>query len=365
MKYRGKGQKKILVIGEAPGAEEDKQNEQFVGKAGQRLEYELKRQGIDFNRDCWKTNAVRCRPVDNKTPNSDQIAACRPAVFDEIKQLKPQLILLFGLPAIESVIGHIWDSSGKVTIGKWLGWTIPNQQWNSWLSCNYHPSYLNRQDDKLLDLIFRKHLKKAVNKAKARPWPDGPPNYEEEIELLYKPRQIIQALKDSYKGIFSFDYEANCLKPEYTKAKIVSCSVCWKGKRTFAFPWYPEIMKAMSQLLRGPAKKIAANIKFENRWTQYVLGHPVRDWYWDTMLASHILNSIGGITGLKFQAFVRLGQLPYDQHIQPFLQSRNKDQHLNRISEIPLKKLLLYNGMDSRLEYEVALLQRKDMQRCR
>jgi len=93
MKFHGKGEKKILVIGEAPGKQEDEANEQFIGKAGKRLRHEFKLCDINLNRDCWKTNAIRCRPPANATPDSKQINYCRPALFAEIKKLKPHYVL--------------------------------------------------------------------------------------------------------------------------------------------------------------------------------------------------------------------------------------------------------------------------------
>jgi len=111
-------------------------------------------------------------------------------------------------------------------------------------------------------------------------------------------------------------------------------------------------------LLKSSIGKIASNLKFEERWTRYFLKHRVRNWDWDTMLAAHVLNNATGITGLKFQAFVQLGQSQYDKHIEPYLKS-SKGQHLNRIREIPLKDLLVYNGMDSFLEIKLATLQKR------
>jgi len=361
MKYTGKGERKILIVGEAPGVEEDKVNEQFVGKAGKRLKQELKRQGVDLFRDCWKTNAIRCRPPENKKPDNKQIAYCRPALFSEIEQLKPISILLFGNVAAKSVLGHLWDNSEGYEMSTWTDWLIPNRKPNSWISVHYHPSYLERQGDGLLDLLFQRHLKRALKKTE-RPW-DKIPNYENDIDILYTPKTIIPCIQGliNWGEPIAFDYETNCLKPEYEGAEIVSCSICWgeDGEdKVIAFPWMKEILKAMDLLLKSPVPKIASNMKFEERWTKYVFGHPVKNWAWDTMLAAHTLNNNGGVTGLKFQAFTRLGQPPYDKHIESYLKPARK-QYLNRIREIPLKDLLLYNGMDSLCEYLVMQKQKK------
>jgi len=355
MAYKGGGRKKILVIGEAPGAEEDKRNEQFVGKAGQRLKYELKKCGISLHADCWKTNAIRCHPIGNATPDSKQIGYCRPALFAEIKKLNPHSILLFGGVAADAVLGHLWNDGNSFTVAKWTDWLIPHQELNCWISVHYHPSYLERVHDDLTDLLFRKHLKKAVRKKK-RPWKTVP-NYQDEIELIYKPSDVFLALADMNK-VCAFDYETNCLKPEYEGAEIVSCAFS-DGKRTFAFPWSSDVAEGVSVTLKSiSTKKIASNLKFEERWTRHFLKHRVHNWDWDTMLAAHVLNNATGITGLKFQSFVQLGQSQYDKHIEPYLKS-SKGQHINRIREIPLKDLLVYNGLDSLLEFKLATLQKR------
>lgn len=363
MSYTGKGKQKILIIGDAPGSVEDERNQQFVGRAGKRLWREIKRTNKILKSDCWVTNAIRCKPNENKTPDSKTIANCRPALFAEIKKLRPKNILLFGSAAAESVLGHLWGGGGKFSLDQWTNWVIPHQELNAWISVHHHPSYLERKQDHLLDLLFRRGLKRALRK-RGRPWKELP-SFSDEVELLYKPKTIANRLRDIKTGAIAFDYEANCLKPEYKGAKIYSCSVCWDGVETFAFPWtldvWDERIYAISDLLKSPVKKIASNMKFEERWTRHFLQHPVKNWVWDTMLSAHVLNNATGITGLKFQAFVRLGQAPYDKYIEPYLKSP-KGEHINRIDKIPLKDLLVYNGMDSLLEYKLAVIQRKDTQ---
>jgi DNA polymerase I-like protein with 3'-5' exonuclease and polymerase domains len=175
------------------------------------------------------------------------------------------------------------------------------------------------------------------------------------------PKTIIRCIKGliNWGEPIAFDYETNCLKPEYPGAEIVSCSICWGDKHVIAFPWTEKIAEAMDLLLKSPVRKIASNMKFEERWTKYVFGYPVQNWDWDTMLAAHVLNNSRGVTGLKFQSFVCLGQPNYERHIEHYLTPGRK-QYLNRIREIPLKDLLIYNGMDSLLEMKLSQLQKKD-----
>jgi uracil-DNA glycosylase len=354
MKYAGEGRHKIMIIGQAPGENEDRRGEPFVGKAGQRLQRELKRCGVNLNRDCWKTNAVRCHIKDNVAPDSKTIGYCRPALFQEIETLKPHHILLFGKEAAESVMGHLWGSESLTT---WMDWVIPYQKYNCWISVHYHPSYLERSHDDLLDLIFHRGLKKAFEQ-RARPWPQIP-DYESEVDIIYKDTDALLATRDMAGSLFAFDYETNCLKPEYKGAEIVSCAMS-NGTKTFAFPWSARTAESISTLLKSTAGKIASNMKFEERWTRHFLGHRVRNWDWDTMLAAHLLNNREGVTGLKFQTFVLLGLPPYNKHVEPYLKSA-KGNPINRIRELPLKDLLLYNGLDALLEYKIAAIQKRSV----
>lgn len=358
MPYKGKGRRQILIIGEAPGADEDDKNEQFVGKTGRRLEQELADVGIDMNRDCWKQNAVRCRPVKNKTPDTQTIQFCRPALFADIEELQPKHIWLFGSIPLKSVIGHLWGNE-KVEALTWAGWHIPCESPNAWISHHYHPSYLERKHDPLIELIFRNNLKEAASKLDIGR-PPKQPDLRDEVEIIYKPSQVRKALDEIRSGRIAFDLECNTLKPEYEGSKIISCSVCWNGKRTYAYPWEGEAIDATARLLKTPLKKIAAHMKFEERWIYNKLGFRVNNLHWDTVLGAHILNYAKGVTGVKFQTFVRLGILPYDAHIKRFLKAK-KGTHINQIEELPLRDVLEYNGMDSLCEYKLWKLQRKEL----
>ena len=123
-------------------------------------------------------------------------------------------------------------------------------------------------------------------------------------------------------------------------------------------PWTREAVDATSLLLKSPMGKIAANIKFENVWTKTFLGHWVKNWVHDTMLGAHVLNNSPKVSNLTFQAFVYLGMPRYDQFTKSYLKSGSTNK-LNRIKDLDLKDLLLYNGLDVLLEYNLAMIQMK------
>ena len=361
MKPFGEGRMKILVVAEAPGSNEDKEGRPLIGISGMHLETTLKNIGVNMTRDCWRTNAVICHPKDNKTPDSDKIQACYPNLVKTINELKPNVIILLGGIAIESFIGPLWKEKLE-GVNRWVGWCIPCQKVNAWVCPTYHPSYLKRMHDQTLDMFFKKHLHQAVLKAKNKPF-DTVPDYRNEIETIFNPSKAAKAIKNITKqeGVIAFDYETNTLKPDPNYAQIVSCSVCHNGKRTIAFPWTLEPIEAMVELLKSDAKKIASNMKFEDRWTKSKLGFHIKHWFWDTMIAAHILDNRPNISSLKFQSLVLLGVEKYDLHIKPYLEAQYAER--NRIKELDLKDLLIYNGLDSLLEYKVAMKQMKILNR--
>lgn len=365
MPATGEGRKKILVLAEAPGAEEDRRNIQLIGKAGKRLRRSLRKLKISLDRDCWKTNSIICRREENKTPEDYMIEACRPNLIKTIKKYNPNLILLLGGVALKSLLPVVWDKDVGAA-GRWGGYCIPCQELNVWIVATYHPSFLLRKHDVVLDKIFQRHLRLMLGKYKNKPWQQHP-NYEDHIEIIMRPSRAAKFIKNMIKkgGVVAFDYEANCLKPEWEKSEIITCSVCWNGKKTIAYPFTAEAIEATDLLLKSSStQKIASNLKFEDRWSRAKFGHPVRNWYWDTMLAAHVLNNTPDTTSIKFQGFVRLGMKPWDTHIEPYLKS-GKSSPYNRIKELDMKDLLLYNGLDSFIEYKVAMEQIKQFRYIR
>lgn len=355
MKPYGTGKGRVLVVGEAPGQTEDEQGRPFVGKAGQFLRQTLRALDINLDKDAITTNALICRPPANKTPDAKQIDYCRPNLSNTIRENHPRVIVTLGRSALASVLEPYW----KQDIGpleRWVGWKIPLSQ--HWICPTYHPSYLLRMKNAMLDQMFARHLKEAFAITADPPKAMA---YAERVQILYNDVDAVEAIRqvEAQGGWVAIDYETNCLKPELPKATIVSCAIS-NGRQTFAYPFVGRAIEATSQFLLNPQlKKIASNLKFEDRWTNQILKHEVSNWGWDTMLAAHCLDNRPGICSLKFQSLINLGVPTYNQHVEAYLQ--NSRGPYNRISEVNLSELLLYNGMDAVLEVRLARLQREWM----
>lgn len=355
MEPYGKGKKQVLVVGEAPGETEDQQGRPFIGKAGQYLRDVLDAMDVDLDKDAITTNACICRPPKNATPDPKQITWCRPNLLNTINEHNPRVVITLGSSALRSVLGPYWKSDIG-TLERWVGWQIPLAQ--HWVCPTYHPSFLLRMRSELLDKVFFQHLEAAFGITESpRPFPFD----TTKVERLYEEKDIVQGVEEieSSGRRVAFDYETNCLKPEYEKAKIYSCALS-NGKRTIAYPWAGAAIPATQRFLANAGVlKIASNLKFEDRWSRVRVQTKVRGWDWDTMLAAHCLDNRPGICSLKFQAFVNMGLVSYNEHIEPYLE--NHKGHYNRIHEISTSDLLLYNGMDALVEYYLARFQRRQM----
>ena len=95
---------RLMFIGEGPGADEDRQGEPFVGRAGQLLNRIIESIGLTRSQ-VYIANVVKCRPPDNRTPLPDEAATCSPFLFRQIRAIAPRVIVCLGTPAAQTVLG--------------------------------------------------------------------------------------------------------------------------------------------------------------------------------------------------------------------------------------------------------------------
>ena len=129
----------VLIIGEGPGEEEDRQGLPFVGRAGQLLDKMLNAIELDRNANCFIANIVKCRPPKNRDPEPDECAACRAFLDSQIDALQPKMILAMGRIASHNLLNT--DSSlGRLRNSFYEYKNIP-------VLVTYHPSALLRNED--------------------------------------------------------------------------------------------------------------------------------------------------------------------------------------------------------------------------
>lgn len=125
-----------LIIGEAPGADEDKQGEPFVGRAGQLLNSMLKAIGL-AREQVFIANILKSRPPNNRDPKPEEVRACIPYLYRQIELVNPTLILCVGRIAAQTLLDV------DTPIGKLRG-TVHRIAANRPMVVTYHPAYLLR-----------------------------------------------------------------------------------------------------------------------------------------------------------------------------------------------------------------------------
>jgi DNA polymerase len=111
----------LMFVGEAPGADEDRLGEPFVGRAGQLLTKIIEAIGL-AREDVYIANVIKCRPPGNRNPEPDEVATCEPFLFEQIDTIRPKVIVALGTFAAHALLktdtpisrlrGHVHDYRG-------------------------------------------------------------------------------------------------------------------------------------------------------------------------------------------------------------------------------------------------------------
>jgi DNA polymerase len=153
----------LLVIGEAPGAEEDRQGEPFVGRAGQLLNSMLRAMGHP-RETVYIANVLKCRPPGNRDPSPGESASCRPYLQRQLELLRPRLILAVGRIAAQNLL------ETDTPIGRLRGQVHRFGTEATPLVVTYHPAYLLRsQGEKRKAWVDLKFARQQL--ARLRPQP--------------------------------------------------------------------------------------------------------------------------------------------------------------------------------------------------
>ena len=139
-----------LIVGEAPGEEEDRQGLPFVGRAGQLLDRMLAAMGLTREQKVYIANVIKCRPPQNRNPDPAEIAQCTPYLLRQVELLQPKVILAMGRFAAQTVLaqGGAFDADTlrQMPLGKLRGQvhevTLAGQRLP--VVVTYHPAYLLR-----------------------------------------------------------------------------------------------------------------------------------------------------------------------------------------------------------------------------
>lgn len=144
----------VMLIGEGPGADEDRLGEPFVGKAGILMNHAFA--GLEIKREnVYIANIVKCRPPQNRVPEKEEATECIQYLRNQVTLIKPKIIVLLGSTALKNILGEQY----KITTSR--GTWIQNKEilyFPTW-----HPAALLRDENKKIE--FWRDLKEIKNKA--------------------------------------------------------------------------------------------------------------------------------------------------------------------------------------------------------
>ena len=133
---------KIMIIGEGPGAQEDKEGKPFVGRAGKLLDKMLASFQLD-RRKVYISNVVNYRPPENRAPSEAEIKRYLPYLKNHIEIISPKIVVLLGKTALNTLIGN--ESVISKARGKWIQKEIGSVK--IWIIASFHPAFLMRQPE--------------------------------------------------------------------------------------------------------------------------------------------------------------------------------------------------------------------------
>jgi len=343
----------IMIIGEAPGADEDELGRPFIGQAGRYLRKHIF-QGVGLDVDSiYMTNAVRCRPPGNKTPTKQNIRKCREHLVEEIKRVKPKVAILMGNVPLNSALylDKVKD------ISKYRGKLMWHSEWNCWIMPTFHPSapMRDRRDGlrwryKAMIEDFEDAIYCSISRKKAS-------SELPKFNIVTKDETLIRYLKMALTcSIVAVDIETDRLKPTND---ILGMSLCCRTNGRYYpvyFQWstLTECSDAVVLLtkLLGSEKvtKVFQNVEFDDKFLRFH-GFKTKGTVYDTMIAAHLLDE-NFSTGLDANTwrYLKFGGYSRPLHEYKF---ENKFTKTTSYKKIPFNVLAPYAALDALATFQL------------
>ena len=288
----------LIVIGEAPGAAEERTGKPFMGESGKILRSELRKNKLN---SVYITNVVKCRPPGNRTPTPEEVKACRPYLEKELEKVDPKFVMTVGVPATKVMF------RGKAKINQFHGEMIDMKPFADTTNRNvigmptFHPAYTMRDPSKLPG--FQNDIKRLAKRVHGEDDEDTfawslvrRGNFEKFIREFTAAPEFAFDLETS--GLFPFDREgyitAVCIAlpqrswviPAFMHPDFAAYGIGpWRRGNSLAM-----LMQLLARIQKQTKKKAYAwNGKFDNKWLRVMCDCSFY-LHFDAMLASHTLN---------------------------------------------------------------------------
>lgn len=334
----------IMLVGEAPGAEEAKLLRPFVGQAGQLLMRMFGEVGIN-RRDVYITNAVLCRPDENATPTNAMVQACSDRLVLEVQRVRPKVLVALGAVATRALTGELHISSVrglirglKETYGDLAGTPVV---------LTWHPANVLRNPGLYQDVV--QDLRKALAILRGSLRREGLSFREVVVPDLGGFKRLLRETPfcswDGGKGVVCVDVETAssgrllCLSLALATEQELVSDVVVLGKEVVTHPLFPAIWNEWARRQRW----LGHNLKYDARvLREHGLWVEVSD---DSMLMAYALDertagedkTPGSTKGLKGLAENVLGIPQWDEELKRFKAA---------MEQVPEDKLYHYNAYD-------------------
>jgi DNA polymerase len=155
---RGNPKAQVMIIGEAPGAEEDASGKPFVGRSGRLMDALFEEAGFNTNQDALVANIAKCRPPKNRQPSIQEAQTCLPYLRRQIELIRPDFLLLMGATALKHLLPDKTKQPMRDLVGKFFDYPEnPRIQ----VMVMFHPAYVLRDMRKKAD--FLSHVRAFIN----------------------------------------------------------------------------------------------------------------------------------------------------------------------------------------------------------
>lgn len=318
----------VMIVGEAPGAQEDERGRPFVGPAGQMLVEGLRKAKYALPGDVYIRNAVSCRPTNgnaNRTPSTDEIRRCHVFLRDDIERVRPNVILALGAVAASSLMGQTKVALKNVRMRKFDyvlsdGTAVP-------CYVTYHPSYIMRMQRespatfKSLSVDWVRDLHAVLEAGRGTSTVKGV-----DYRIVKTEDRLVEFMRwlRDVKNPTAYDTEASNLNPFGADVRLLTCAFSDRERFAWALPinhpefhWRKHAMTDFVRSLRNFFKrtdvvKIGANIKFDNNQIHRHLGVEVALPYRDVQFLQFCFDEERADNDLKTLAMAYTDMGAYD-----------------------------------------------------
>ena len=327
----------LAIVGEAPGAQEVRAGQPFVGVSGKLLDKILEHYHIDRHQTLM-TNACLCRPPDNATPSANAIHCCRPRLLSELAERETRAVVALGNSAARSLMGTK-DGITRLRVGPPR--TVPELGLE--VIPTFHPAAcLRPKGDGFFPSIVN-DFGKLVRPNNA--WT------EPQVVVVDDRYRALLALSELPSSPVTVDIESDIDKDvsygHASRHHLLCVGIGYAPGKVCVFGEHAvgdaTVLAELGRYLRAHNRIIAQNGKFDLEGLFHRVG-AIRLWF-DTMLASYCLDERRGIHGLKYNAVELLGTPRYDDEIKRYL-SPGKGY-----GSIPRDVLYRYNAYDCAATY--------------